>query len=400
MNFRPPHLRLPAFSQAPILSNVPQEVSFETGWSEVGENEMLLNLGPQHPSTHGVLRIILKMDGEVVTGAIPDVGFLHRGVEKLAENRTYPQFIILTDRNDYLSAMTNNWAFCLTVEKILKVQIPERAEYLRVIVGELNRVASHLVFLGTFGIDIGAYTPFLQAFGKDREMILDLFEEICGARITYNYIRIGGVMADAPEGWMDKVLQFIEYMGPRIKDYDDLLTYNPIFMDRTKKVGILTREKAISYGVSGPNLRASGVSYDLRRAEPYGVYSKFDFEIPVGLQGDCWDRYFVRRREMVESLKIVRQAVEGIQPGQILGKVPKANLRPPKGEAYSHLEGSRGVLGSYVIADGTDKPYRVHIRAPSFLNLATLQEILVGWKIADVVAILGSIDIVLGEVDR
>jgi NADH-quinone oxidoreductase subunit D len=373
---------------------------FDTKFERIGPHEMLLNLGPQHPSTHGVLRVVLTLDGEVVTGAAPDVGYLHRGVEKLSEHRTYPQMIVLTDRLDYLTAMANNWVFCLAVEKLLKVEIPPRAEYLRVIAGELNRIASHLVFFGTFGIDIGAFTPFLYAFGREREKILDLFEEICGARITYNYIRIGGVMADAPEGWVDRCREFVQYMKPIFKEYDDLLTYNPIFMDRTKGVGALPKEKAISFGVSGPNLRASGLDYDLRRDVPYSVYKDFTFKIPTGQNGDCFDRFLVRRLEMEESLRIVEQALEKIPSGETLGKVPKANLRPPAGEAYAHIESSRGWQGIYLISNGTDKPYRLHIRPPSFINLQILQEILKGCKVADMIAILGSIDIVLGEVDR
>jgi NADH-quinone oxidoreductase subunit D len=336
----------------------------------------------------------------VVTGAMPDVGYLHRGVEKLAENRTYPQFIILTDRDDYLCAMLNNWAYCLAVEKLLKVEIPPRAEYIRIIVGELNRIASHLVFIGTYGIDIGAFTPFLYAFGREREIILDLFEQVCGARITYNYVRIGGVMADLPPGWVEKASKFVSYMRDRLKEYDDLLTYNPIFMDRTKGIGILSKEKALSYSVTGPNLRASGVPLDLRKDEPYGVYSKFNFKVCIGQNGDCFDRYIVRRDEIAESLNIIEQALAGLPEGEILGKVPKANLRPPAGESYAQIEGARGWLGMYLVSDGGTSPYRLHVRAPSFINLATLQEILAGWKVADVIAILGSIDIVLGEVDR
>lgn len=374
--------------------------SFETKMERLNDHEMLLNMGPQHPSTHGVLRVVLKCDGEVVTGAVPDLGYLHRGVEKLAENRTYPQFIVLTDRDDYICAMLNNWGYCLSVEKLLKVEIPQRAEYIRVIVGELNRIASHLLFIGTFGIDMGAFTPFLYAFGREREMILDLFEQLCGARITYNFVRIGGVSNDLPEGWIEKAKKFIAHMRICLKDYDDLLSYNPIFLDRTVGVGKLSAEKAISYGVTGANLRACGVKSDLRKQDPYGVYAKFDFDIPVGKQGDCWDRYMVRRNEIEQSCRIVEQALEMLPAGEILGKVPKANLRAPAGEAYAQIEGARGWLGYYLVSEGGLSPYRMHIRAPSFINLAMLQEILKGWKVADVVAILGSIDIVLGEVDR
>lgn len=372
---------------------------FETKIEQVGENEMLLNLGPQHPSTHGVLRVVLKMDGEVITDAECDLGYLHRGVEKLAENRTYPMIIVLSDRDDYLSAMNNNWAFCLAVEKLLKVEIPARADYIRVIVGELNRIASHMVFYGTFGIDIGAFTPFLHAFGRDREEILDLFEELCGARITYNYIRVGGVMVDVPEGWIGRVKAFVERMKPRLKDYDGLLSYNPIFVDRTSGVGKISAQRALDWGLTGPILRASGVPLDLRKDHPYGVYSDFKFEVPVGKNGDCYDRFLMRRREIDESLSIIQQACDRFPDGPVMGKVSKV-FRPGAGEVYAQLESPRGWLGHYIVSDGTDRPYRMHIRPPSFINLQALKEVVKGWKVPDVVAILGSLDFVLGEVDR
>ncbi len=360
--------------------------------------ELILNLGPQHPSTHGVLRVLLKLDGEVITDAKPDVGYLHRGTEKLAENRTYPQMLVISDRWDYLAAMSNNLVWCLAVEKLMQLEVPERGKHLRVIMVELNRIASHLVFFGTYGIDIGAYTPFLYAF-REREKILDLFEEVCGARMTYNYIRIGGVMADLPQDWIGKCRSFLEWMKPRFTEYDILLTGNPIFQDRTQGVGILTKEKAIAYGITGPNLRGSGFDYDLRKAEPYCGYEKFKFDVPAGKNGDCWDRYWVRIQEMKESVKIIEQALDSLPEGPTNAKVPRI-IRPPVGESFACLEAPRGSLGIYLVSDGSDKPYRVHVRAPSFINLTILQEILIGMKVADVVAILGSIDIVLGEVDR
>ncbi len=361
---------------------------------------MLLNLGPQHPSTHGVLRVVLKLDGEIITEAAPDLGYLHRGVEKLAEHRTYPMNIVLSDRNDYLSAMNNNWAFCLAVEKLLKVDIPPRAEYLRVIVGELNRIASHMVFYGTFGIDLGAFTPFLYSFGRDREEILDLFEEICGARITYNYIRVGGVMLDAPEGWIGRVQEFVKRMPSRLVEYDKLLTNNPIFIDRNIGVGCLSGDKAVALGLTGPNLRASGPALDLRKDHAYSVYKEFQIDVPTGKNGgDCYDRYLVRRQEITESLKIVDQACQKISEGPIMGKVTKM-FRVPAGESYAQVEAPRGWLGGFIVSDGTECPYRYHIRAPSFINLQALSDMVKGWKVADVVAILGSLDFVLGEVDR
>jgi len=363
------------------------------------ENGMFISLGPQHPSTHGVLRVAITTDGELVTSAQPDLGYLHRATEKLAEKRTYPQIIVLTDRLDYLAPMTNNWSYCLAVEKLMPVAIPERADYLRIIVGELQRIASHCVFLGTYGIDIGAFTPFLVAFGRERERILDLFEEICGARLTYNYIRIGGVMADSPEGWEDRVRKFTKEMVGHLKEYDTLLTYNPIFMDRTKNIGKMTPEMAIAWGITGPNLRATGFKGDVRKDDPYGLYSKIQFDIPVGTQGDCWDRYWVRVQEMRESIKIIEQALDLMKPGETMGKIAKT-FRVPVGEGYGHLEAPRGDLGFYIVSDGSPSPYRMHIRPPSFVNLQVLQALLKGWKISDVIAILGSIDIVLGEVDR
>jgi NADH-quinone oxidoreductase subunit D len=371
----------------------------ETFPTQAPETGMFISLGPQHPSTHGVLRVAITTDGEVVTGAQPDIGYLHRATEKLAEKRTYPQIIVLTDRLDYLAAMTNNWSYCLAVEKMLGVAIPERADYIRIIVGELQRIASHCVFLGTYGIDIGAFTPFLVAFGRERERILDLFEEICGARLTYNYIRIGGVMADTPEGWENRTRVFVKDMYKRLDEYDTLLTYNPIFMDRTKNVGNIAGDVASAWGLTGPNLRGSGVRADVRIDDPYGLYPRVKFDIPVGKNGDCWDRYWVRVQEMRESLKIIEQALDQIKPGETMGKVAKY-FRVPPGEGYGHLEAPRGDLGFYIVSDGSPSPYRMHIRAPSFISLQILQQVLKGWKVGDVIAILGSIDIVLGEVDR
>jgi NADH-quinone oxidoreductase subunit D len=360
---------------------------------------MFISLGPQHPSTHGVLRVAITVDGEMVTSAQPDIGYLHRATEKLAEKRTYPQIIVLTDRLDYLAAMTNNWAYCLAVEKMLGVTIPERAEFIRVIVGELQRIASHCVFLGTYGIDIGAFTPFVVSFGRERERILDLFEELCGARLTYNYVRIGGVMADTPEGWEKKVRDFVKEMYGHIDGYDTLLTYNPIFMDRTQNIGTMSADMAVAWGITGPNLRATGFKSDVRRDDPYGFYPQLKFDIPVGKKGDCWERYWVRVQEMRESLKLIEQCLDLIKPGEWMAKIPKV-YRVPPGEGYGHLEAPRGDLGFYIVSDGTPSPYRMHIRAPSFINLQVLQQLLTGWKVSDVIAILGSVDIVLGEVDR
>ncbi len=363
-----------------------------------GFEEMTLNMGPQHPSTHGVLHLLLKMDGEVITEARPDIGYLHRGMEKIAEKRTWGANIALSDRWDYIASMSNNFAAVLGPEKLMSITVPKRAEYIRVIMAELNRIASHLIFFGTYGIDIGAFTPFFYAF-REREKILDLYESVCGARLTYNYFRIGGVSADLPEEFIPGVKAFINYFRPKLKEYDTLLSTNPIFMDRTVGVGAITKEEAIDWALSGPNIRASGVNFDLRKDDPYSVYSEFDFNIPTGKNGDCWDRYMVRMNEMKESARIVEQALEKLEPGDIMAKVAKV-IRPPAGEIYTHVEAPKGELGVYCISDGSTMPYRYKVRGPSFVNLAILQKMLKGLRIADVVAVLGSIDIVLGEVDR
>lgn len=367
--------------------------------SELKTDEMFVNLGPQHPSTHGVLRVGLTLSGELITQAVPDVGYLHRGTEKLAELRGYHSLVVLSDRWDYVSAMPNNLVVCLAAEKLLGVQAPERADYLRTLTCELNRIASHLLFFGTYGIDIGAITPFLYAF-REREMVLDLFEMLCGARMTYNYIRIGGVMLDANAAWIAKCREFLEYFKPRLKEYDTLLSYNPIFLDRTKAVGLISAEDAVSWGLSGPNLRASGVNYDARKAEPYCAYDKVSFEVQLGADGSCWDRYHCRVREMAQSVSIVEQCLARMPAGEVAAKGVAKIPKPQPGEAYAHVEGARGDLGIYMVADGNQSPFRMHVRAPSFINLAMLQEMLRGKKMADVIAILGSIDIVLGEVDR
>ncbi|MDE2237896.1 MAG: NADH-quinone oxidoreductase subunit D [Elusimicrobia bacterium] len=360
---------------------------------------MFINLGPQHPSTHGVLRVGLTVEGEIIVKAVPDIGYLHRGTEKLAEVRGYHHCVVLTDRWDYVAAMPNNLVFCLAAEKLMEVQAPPRAEALRVLMCELNRVASHLLFFGTYGIDIGAFTPFLYAF-REREMILDLFEMACGARLTYNYIRLGGVMADVPPEWLAKCREFVDYFKPRIDEYDTLLTYNPIFMARTKEVGLIPAADAVSWSLSGANLRGSGVCYDVRKSDPYCGYERYSFDVPLGQTGSCWDRYFCRVQEMRQSIRIIEQVLGGLPEGPTMAagvaKIPK----PKPGEAYAHVEGARGDLGIFLVSDGQASPYRMHVRAPSFLNLAILQELLVGNKVSDVIAILGSIDIVLGEVDR
>ena len=365
----------------------------------VKTDELFINMGPQHPSTHGVLRIGLTVRGEVVVKAVPDVGYLHRGSEKLAETRGYHHCVVLSDRWDYVAAMPNNLVYCMAAEKLLGVQVPERAQYLRTVMCELNRIASHLIFLGTYGIDIGAFTPFLYAF-REREMILDLYEMCCGARLTYNYIRLGGVAADVDDSWIARCREFLEFFPPRLDEYDTLLSFNPIFMVRTKEVGIIPKAAAVAWGISGPNLRGSGVNYDVRKAEPYCGYETYDFAVPLGETGSCWDRYYCRVQEMRQSVRILEQALSRLPAGDVMAKGLPKIPKPPPGEAYAHVEASRGDLGIYLVSDGGTAPYRIHVRAPCFINLAVLQEMLVGKKVADVIAILGSFDIVLGEVDR
>lgn len=365
--------------------------------SALTTEEIQINMGPQHPSTHGVLRLILKLDGEWIHACDPDIGFLHRSFEKLAELKTYLNGIPLTDRWDYLSAMSNNLVYCQATERLMGLEVPERAQYLRMIVCELNRIASHLVFVGTYGLDVGAMTPFLYCF-RDREFILDLFEEICGARLTYNYLRPGGVSADCPGGWLERVQQFVEYLPPMIDEIDALLTHNEIFILRTEGIACISREQAIQYALTGPMLRASGVARDIRRADPYLQYDQVEFDIPVGQRGDNLDRYRVRVAEIRQSLKIIAQCLQKIPDGPVMAKVSKI-LRPPPGECYTSIESPRGELGLHLVSDGTERPYRMKIRRPSFVNLAVLPEIAVGLKVADLVMTLGSTDIVMGEVD-
>ncbi|UOF92777.1 NADH-quinone oxidoreductase subunit D [Fodinisporobacter ferrooxydans] len=358
---------------------------------------MLLNVGPQHPSTHGVFRLVVKVDGETIVDAQPVIGYLHRGTEKLAEGLQYTQFIPYTDRLDYLSSMLNNFAIVHAVEEAADIEVPERAQYLRIIVAELNRVASHLVFLGTYLLDLGAMSPFLYAF-QDREQIVDLFNKICGARLTYNYMRVGGVRWDAPEGWIDEAKAFVKYMKDRMQLYHDLVTGNEIFLNRVKGIGKFDAATAINYSLSGINLRSTGYKWDLRRDRPYSIYDRFDFEVITGTNGDCYDRYICHIQELMESLKIVEQALEAIPEGPVLGKVPKL-IRVPAGEYYSSIEGARGELGVYIVSEGKDKPYRLKLRKPSFVNLQILRELLIGQSMANLIAILGAVDIVLGEVD-
>ncbi|MCH7520843.1 MAG: NADH-quinone oxidoreductase subunit D [Candidatus Marinimicrobia bacterium] len=370
----------------------------------VQTEEMVLNMGPQHPSTHGVLRLKIRTDGEIVSSIEPHIGYLHRCFEKHCENLSYEQVIPFTDRCDYLASMANNHIYSMAVEKMLGIEVSEKVEYIRVIMTELQRIASHLLAVGTFGLDVGGITPFTYCF-RDRERVLDLFEYTCGARLLYNYIWVGGLSHDLPLNFRQYAQEFIDYFEPKIEEYNRILTYNKIFIERTGDVGVLPAEVAISYGCSGPVLRGSGVKWDLRRDEPYSIYDRFDFEVitgdgQMGSLGDCWDRYFVRVREMGESVKILRQALAGLpEKGDVQENIPK-KIRPPKGEIYFRGESPRGDLGFYIISDGKAKPYRVKMRSPAFSNLSVINEIGAGWMISDIVTILGSLDIVLGEIDR
>ncbi|MEW6517085.1 MAG: NADH-quinone oxidoreductase subunit D [candidate division FCPU426 bacterium] len=359
---------------------------------------LTLNMGPQHPSTHGAMRLILKLDGERVVSAQPDFGYVHRGMEKMAEALTYPQYIYLTDRLDYLSSILNEWSFCLACETLAGIQVPRRAEYLRVITGELCRLSSHLVWLGSMGMDLGAFTPLTYTF-REREMILDLFDLLCGQRMTFNYLRIGGVSRDLPAGFADQARKFLRYFERLPDVYDQILSDNAIFLQRMRGVGVLDPAIARSHAVTGPSLRGSGMALDLRRSEPYSAYPEFQFDVVTRADGDALARYQVRVEEMKQSARIVAQALDGLPEGEVQAKVPRV-FKPPVGEAYARVESSRGIQGFYLASDGTVKPTRCRIRVPSFANLSVLPKLLAGVKVADVVAILGSLDFIVPEIDR
>ena len=360
--------------------------------------ELMINMGPQHPSTHGVFRMVLWVDGEKIVNVEPHIGYLHRGSEKLCEGEQYAQIVTLFDRMDYLANFNNEMAFCSAVEKLMGLEIPERAEYIRVILCELNRIASHLLFVGTMGLDAGAMTPVMIAF-RGRERIQGAFESISGARMMHNYIHVGGVKEDLPDNFRQIMDELLPLVSEDIEEADRLLTYNEIYLARTQGIGPITAEDAIDYGLTGPCLRACGVNYDVRKAEPYSIYDRFKFDVPVGFNGDTWERYFVRVQEMYQSLEIIEQALEQMPEGPV-NALGRRLLRPPKGDVYIRQENPRGEIGVYLVSDGTDKPYRLKVRPPSFCNLSALKHLLQGVWVADSVMILGSLDIVLGEVDR
>jgi len=373
----------------------------DAGPTMLGLHEMELNFGPQHPSTHGVLRIVLKVDGERIVSARPDIGYLHRGTEKLFETETYPMVIPHTDRLDYVAAATNNHAYCLTVEKMLGVEIPKRAQYIRVVLDEMQRISSHLLWLATAAIDLGAITPFFYTF-REREVILDLFEDYCGARLTLNCMRIGGLIEDLTPGWVGKLQAFTEDLGSKLDEYEDLLTENRIWKERTIGVGILKVDRCIEWGVTGPVLRAAGLAWDIRRAIPYECYPELEFDIPTAKNADTYDRYLVRVAELRQSRRILLQCCDWLDKnptGELRGKVPRV-IKPVAGEAYASVESPKGELGFYLVSSGGNRPYRLHVRPPSFINLQALPEMAQGHMVSDLVAIIGTTDIVLGEVDR
>ncbi|MGE5479563.1 MAG: NADH-quinone oxidoreductase subunit D [Chloroflexota bacterium] len=377
----------------------------DVDFGRVDTERMRLNVGPQHPSTHGVLRLEVELEGEIVTEVVPHIGYLHRCFEKYAENQGYPQIIPYIDRMDYISSMNNEWPYVMGMEKLMGIEVSERVELIRVIVAELNRIANHQIAVATFGMDAGAFTPFLYFF-RDREMILNVFEKLSGGRLLYNYMWIGGLMRDAYPTFKSECLDIIKTVRATNAEVNELLIGNKIFVERTANIGVLPADVAVNFACSGPVLRGSGIPFDLRRSEPYSIYDRFDFDVcvgkgEVGTLGDCWDRNIVRMREMEQSCRIVEQALAmlGDASEDVREKVPK-RVKPPKGEIYAKAEGPKGELGFYIVSDGGLKPYRVKARGTSFVNLAALPEISKGYMIADLILILGSIDIVLGEVDR
>lgn len=364
---------------------------------------LTLNMGPQHPATHGVLRVEIKTDSEIIAEAKPYIGYLHRCFEKHAESIDYRGVIPFVDRMDYLGAMAMEWGYCLTIEEMLGTEVPRRAQYIRTIVGELQRIASHLLFYGVYAIDLGAFSPFLYAF-DEREKILRIFEELSGARLLYNYIWIGGVWNDITDDQLRTISKFLENLEEEVKTFHNLVGENKIFIERTANVGVVSEKMAYSFGATGPVLRGSGVDWDLRKKRPYGIYDELDFDVPVGSGekgqlGDCWDRYIVRVREIQESIKIIRQCLDGIEEGSIMGKVPKV-LKVPEGEIYMRTECPRGELGYHLVSDGGKTPYRLKVKSSCFTHVSMLPDMAPGQMVADFVASIGSIDIVLGEVDR
>jgi NADH-quinone oxidoreductase subunit D len=369
------------------------------GSSALSTEEYFVNMGPQHPSTHGVLRLVCRLDGETVREVIPVLGYVHRGIEKVAEHLSYKQCVHLSDRMDYLSAFTNNWAVAMAVEKAAGIAVNERIEAIRTIFAELQRIQSHQLWWGVFGMDLGAFTPFLYGF-RDREIITDIFEETVGGRLTMNYILPGGVMFDLAPNFQKRVKEFLAYFKPKLEEYERLFSDNVIVKERLCGVGVLKREDAISLGATGPVLRASGVSYDLRKNEPYGLYGKLDFDVPVGTTGDCWDRYNIRLEEMRQSMRMIEQLVDNIPEGKTMLLKPAVRTKLPEGRFYTQVETARGILGLMIVSEGKDTPYRMHFRSPCFNNLWVVTSIAPGWRLADLVTILSTLDVVVPDIDK
>ena len=362
--------------------------------------EMLLNMGPQHPSTHGVFRMVLWVDGEKVVDIVPHIGYLHRGSEKLCEGEQYHQVITLFDRLDYIANFNNEHVYVRAVEQLMGLEVPERAEYIRVILCELNRVASHLLFIATMGLDAGAMTPSMFCF-RGRERIQGLFEAVSGARMMHNYFRVGGLKEDVPDDFIPRLRALMPQIREDLEESDKLLSFNEIFLARLKDIAPVTAADAVDFGLTGPCLRASGVDYDVRKAAPYSLYDRFDFNVPIGLDGDCWDRYYLRVQECYESISIIEQAMEQMPAeGNVVSSLGRRLIRPPAGEVYVRAENPRGEIGVYLVSDGADRPYRLKVRPPSFCNLSAIRAMLIDTWVADSVVILGSLDIVMGEVDR
>ncbi|MGQ9486698.1 MAG: NADH dehydrogenase (quinone) subunit D [Armatimonadota bacterium] len=402
------------------MSITPEQMEILPG---AAEGSMVINMGPQHPSTHGVLRLVVELDGETIVDVIPHIGYLHTGIEKTCEHEQYQKCIPLVERMDYLSPMNNSLAFVLSVEKLLDVQVPPRGVWLRMIFSELQRIASHLVWLGTHALDIGAMTPFFYCF-RERERILDMFEQLSGVRMFPSWIQVGGWRADVPEGLLEKIAQFVEEFPAKVDDYEGLLTENPIWVERTRNIGIITADECIALGINGPILRGCGYAYDIRKANPYLYYDQVQFDIPTGTIGDVYDRFLVRVEEMRQAARIIKQCLERIPEGPVSSEDRKVvpppreeldnsmeslihhfklwteGFRPPEGEAYVPIEGPKGEIGYYVVSDGSNRPWRVKTRPPCFMNLQALAPMSRGHMVADIVAIIGSIDIVLGEIDR
>ena len=403
-----------------------KEVSIGDAGAKVSEasDRMALNVGPSHPTTHGVLRLMMELNGDLIEKCEPVLGYLHRGDEKIAENMTYNQFIPYTDRLDYLAPLANNVAYAITVENLAGVKVPERCEAIRVLVCEMARISSHLLGMGVFGMDAGAWTPFMYTF-TEREKLYTLFEELTGARFTTSYTRIGGVARDLPDGWLDRVLKFVEQLPKAVDDVEKLLTRNRIFIDRTEGIGEISAEDALAFGLTGPNLRACGVDLDLRKDKPYSGYEKYDFDVPLGTRGDCYDRYLVRIEEVRQSIRIIKQLISDFPSGPWYAEDAKKIFAPPKdkimtsmeeliqnfmivtegpqippGETYFEAENPKGALGFYLVSKGGGVPYRLKIRAPSFCNLSILEKLVPGHMLADITVILGSLDFVMGECDR